>query len=234
VLAQKIRKEFEALANPVKAQLLAGFFKTGIGEYAQGDQFWGVMVPETRKIVKKYSAETGLADIGIILAKGRHEERLCALLMLVEKFKKGSEAEKKEIFDFYLAHTEHVNNWDLVDLSAPQIVGGYLDGKSKIILQRLAKSKNLWVRRIAILGTFWDIREGSCTLAFKISKMLLKDRHDLIHKAVGWMLRECGKNCGEKKLEEFLKANIRQMPRTTLRYAIERFPETKRRKYLKM
>jgi 3-methyladenine DNA glycosylase AlkD len=229
-----IRKEFKSLANPEKAKLLAGFFKTGKGEYAEGDHFWGVMVPQTRKIARKYSAEIKIEDLKIILAKGWHEERLCALLMLLEKFEQGSEAEKRKIFDFYLAHTRFVNNWDLVDLSAPRIVGGYLTGKSKAVLLKIARSKNLWERRIGILGTFWDIRQGNCEMAFKVSKILLRDKHDLIHKAVGWMLRECGKKCGEKKLEEFLLQNISQMSRTTLRYAIERFPEKKRLGYLKI
>lgn len=234
MLSQKISKEFQLLANPAKAKLLAGFFKTGKGEYAQGDRFWGVMVPETRKIVRKYFAEITLEEAEVILEKGWHEERLCALLMLVEKFKAGNEAEKKKIFDFYLAHTKHINNWDLVDVTTPQIVGGFLERKSKAVLVKLAKSQDLWEKRIAILGTFWDIQEGNCEMAFKISRMLLGDKHDLIHKAVGWMLRECGKNCGEKKLEEFLLQNIENMSRTTLRYAIERFPEEKRLKYLKM
>jgi len=251
VIFSKIRKEFKVLANPAKAKLLAGFFKTGKGEYAQGDRFWGVMAPETRKIVRKYLAEIKLEDVDIILKKGWHEERLCGLLMLVEKFKKAQarhsmssdrndhetsdvQAEQKKIFDFYLAHAKFINNWDLVDLSAPQIVGGFLAGKSKTILLKLAQSKNLWERRIAILGTFWDIRQGNCETAFKISKMLLNDNHDLIHKAVGWMLRECGKKCGEAQLEKFLNTHIKKMPCTTLRYAIERFPKPKRLKYLKM
>ena len=170
---QKIRKEFQALANPAKANLLAGFFKTGKGEYAEGDRFWGVMVPETRQIVRKYIQDMGatspspslpkegrnkektfLSEIKILLEKGWHEERLCALLMLVEKFEEANprhsmssgtsnvHAEQKKIFDFYLANTKHINNWDLVDLSAPRIVGGFLDGKSKDILQKLAKSKD--------------------------------------------------------------------------------------------
>lgn len=233
-ISQKIRKEFQLLANPAKAKLLAGFFKTGQGEYAQGDRFWGVMVPQTRKIVQKYLAEIKLEDIDIILKKGWHEERLAGVLFLVEKFKKENKEKQKEIFDFYLAHTQHINNWDLVDLSASRIVGGFLENKPKGILHKLSRSGNLWERRIAMIATSWDIWRGDCETAFKIAERLLSDKHDLIHKAVGWMLRECGKKCGEAKLEQFLKANIKKMPRTTLRYAIERFPETKRLKYLKM
>jgi 3-methyladenine DNA glycosylase AlkD len=230
----RFRREFKTRSNPAQAEILAGFFKTGPGGYAQGDRFWGVMVPQTRQIVQKYAADITLGEIKKILEKGWHEERLGALLMLVAKFKKGSAEEKKKIFAFYLAHMRHVNNWDLVDLSAPQIAGGYLRGKSKAILQKLARSPNLWERRIAIVSTFEDIRQGHSEPAFRISQILLKDKHDLIHKATGWMLRECGKKCGEKKLEEFLRQNIQNMSRTTLRYAIERFPETKRLKYLKM
>lgn len=237
-MARKIRREFERRADPAKAKVLAGFFKTGKGEYAEGDRFWGVTVPETRIIVKQYWQVMPLPQIAYGLKVGRHEERLCMVLMLVEKFQAADPTtaagrrERKKIFDFYLAHTAYVNNWDLVDSSAPYVVGAYLWGRPKKILEKLARSRNLWERRIAIIATFYDIYRHDCRTTFKIADLLLHDRHDLIHKAVGWMLREVGKRCGEAKLERFLRPRVTAMPRTMLRYAIERFSDTQRRRYL--
>ncbi len=220
------------MANAQKAKDLQRFFKTGSGEYAAGDKFLGVMVPRTRALVKKYWNELCLADAKILLASEFHEERLLALLALVKKFENGDEKSRKQIFNLYLKNTKFINNWDLVDLSAPNIVGAYLEDKDKNILFMLAKSKNLWERRIAMLATFWFIKKGDCEVARGIAAMLLGDREDLIHKAAGWMLREIGKNCGQAILEEFLQKNYKNMPRTTLRYAIERFDEKKRKYYL--
>ncbi|MDO8581958.1 MAG: DNA alkylation repair protein [bacterium] len=229
--ALSLRKEFAKRKNPAKVKILSGFFKTGKGEYAEGDRFYGVTVPEIRRIAKRYSA-LPLVEIKRLLEIGWHEERLCALLLLVERFKKGNPEERKKIVDFYLAHTKYINNWDLVDVTAHHIVGAYLWEKPRTILKKLARSKNLWERRIAIVATFSFIRAGQYGDTLNIAKLLLRDEHDLIHKAVGWMLREVGKRCGRMILEKFLKPRYQKMPRTMLRYAIERFPESVRRRYL--
>lgn len=230
-MLNQLRKELRLKANPKKAKILQGFFKTGKGEYGEGDVFIGLVVPETRKIAKKYQT-LNLLDIKKLLSSKIHEERLLALFVLTEQFGKAGEKERRKIFQFYLSQTKNINNWDLVDLSADKIVGAHLEGKSKNILYQLAKSKNLWERRIAALATFHFIKRGQSKEILKIAEILLKDKEDLIHKAVGWMLREVGKRCGEKIEEEFLKKHCRKMPRTMLRYAIEKFPENKRKKYL--
>lgn len=227
------QKEIRGLANPAKAKLLAGFFKTGKGQYAEGDIFLGIMVPQTRNLAKKY-AEMEIADIQQLLKSKFHEERLLALFLLVEKFQKENEKIKEKIYKLYLKNTKFINNWDLVDLSAHKIVGAYLEGKPKDILFQLAKSKSLWERRIAILATFFEIGKGRSVTALQIAEKLLKDKHDLIHKAVGWMLREVGKRCSQKDEEIFLNKYATIMPRTMLRYAIERFEEKKRSYYLKL
>lgn len=227
----KLRLEIKAHANLVKAKTLLRFFKTGPGEYAEGDKFYGLMVPQSREIARKYS-DLSLADVEKLLHSDIHEERVIALFILVDQFAKGDAPIRQRIHDLYLANTKYINNWDLVDLSAQYLVGGHLRGKSKKRLEKLAQSKNLWERRIAIIATFSYIKEGDCAETFKISDILMNDNHDLIHKAVGWMLRESGKRCGEAKLEQYLKSRYQKMPRTMLRYAIERFPEQKRKKYL--
>lgn len=226
-----IRKELRKFANPDKAKILSGFFKTGKGEYGEGDVFLGVMVPQIRLVSKKFSY-LSLADLQRLLRSKVHEERLLALIILVSKFQKAEEKQKRKIFDFYLKHTAFINNWDLVDLSAEYIVGAYLEDKDKSILVRLAKSANIWERRIAMLSTFCYIKQGQSGVAFKIAEILLTDKHDLIQKAVGWMLREIGKKCSEKEEIEFLKRHYRQMPRTMLRYAIERFDQKTRNGFL--
>lgn len=225
-----LKNELKKQADPEKAKLLQRFFKTGKGEYGQGDVFIGVVVPKTRKIVNEHHAKIKINDIKPLLHSKIHEERLLALLVLVKKYQKSDEKEKKRIFDLYLANTKHINNWDLVDLSSPNIVGAYLSNKNKSILYKLAKS-HLWDKRIAIISTAYFIRNNDFKDTLKISEILLKDKHDLIHKAVGWMLREVGKrNLAEE--ERFLKKHYKQMPRTMLRYAIEKFPEQKRKAYL--
>ncbi len=218
--------------NKDKAKILSHFFKTGRGEYGEGDVFLGITVPVSRQIAKKYK-ELSFIEVGKLLKNKYHEVRLVALLILVQKYKdvKNNE-EKKKISTFYLKQTRYINNWDLVDLSAHYILGNYLFDKDKSILEKLACSKNIWERRIAIISTFAFIYKGEYKETFKIVKILIKDKHDLIHKACGWMLREVGKRVDQKKLEEFLDDNWKDMPRTMLRYAIERLPIEKRKYYL--
>jgi 3-methyladenine DNA glycosylase AlkD len=226
----KLQGEIKGKANPLKAKLLQGFFKTGKGQYGEGDIFLGLMVPIQREMVKKYQ-DLPLVDIQKLLDSKIHEERLIALLILVLQFKKGDASKRKTIFDFYLKNSRNINNWDLVDLTAPNIVGEFLLDKDRIIIYKLAKSHNLWEKRIATLATFTFIKFGKFKDALKIAEILLNDNHDLIHKAVGWMLREIGKRDLLAE-ERFLKKHYKKMPRTMLRYAIEKFPEKKRKKYL--
>jgi len=229
-MMEQIKKDLLQLSNPNKAKKLSGFFKTGTGQYGEGDVFLGIPVPEQRKIAKKY-INLHLNDLEQLLRSKIHEHRLTALVILVTKYEKADVSGKNDIFRFYLKNTENINNWDLVDLSAPKIVGDYLLNKDRTILFKLAKSNNLWERRIAILSTFSFIRNNDFEDSLRISKLLLQDEHDLIHKAVGWMLREIGKR--DQDLEEqFLNENCIQMPRTMLRYAIEKFDENKRKFYL--
>jgi 3-methyladenine DNA glycosylase AlkD len=230
-----ITKEVRQQANPQKAAVLRRFFKTGKGEYGEGDVFVGLMVPVSRQIVRKF-VDAPLTVVAGLLASKIHEERLIALLILVNQFGKSSVVGQKKIFDFYVTSLSRINNWDLVDLSAPKIVGRYLfeqvpHARALTLLKRMARSKNLWERRVAVLATFWYIKEGEFDEPCVIAEMLLKDKHDLIHKAVGWMLREMGKR-SQPALEKFLQKHCRVMPRTMLRYAIERFPEPLRKKYL--
>lgn len=227
-----LKKSLKKQANPAKAKLLQRFFKTGPGEYAEGDIFYGVMVPQTRAVAKKY-ASLPLADCERLLQSAIHEERLAALLLLINQFKLGDEQRQKKIFALYLRNTKCINNWDLVDLSAPQIVGGFLLHRDKAILTKLAKSPLLWKRRIAIIATLYFIVEGKETETLRIARILLHDEHDLIHKAVGWMLREVGKRCSKQALTGFLDRYAEEMPRTMLRYAIERLPEKERQRYMK-
>jgi len=225
------QQRLRSLACPKQAALLARFFKTGPGEYGEGDQFIGVKVPVTRKVAKEFK-NLPLPEIGCLLHSEIHEERLLALVILVGQFQKGDDATRKSIYDLYLANTRYINNWDLVDVSAPKIVGGYLEtNRSRKPLHRLAKSASLWERRISILATGWFIWRDDFADTLRIAEKLLGDKEDLIHKAVGWMLREVGKR-DVAVLDEFLGKHCRVMPRTMLRYAIERFPEEKRRKYM--
>jgi len=226
-----LRKDVELLSNPEKADVLRRFFKTGPGQYGEGDVFLGIVVPASRKIAKKY-VDLALQEVLILLKSKIHEERLIALFILITRFEKGDPLTKGEIFRLYLEHTAFINNWDLVDLSAEKIVGAYLEGKSKEILYELAQSKSLWDRRISIISTFYFIKKGNYEDTFNIADILLKDKEDLIHKATGWMLREVGKRCSEEVEETFLRKHLREMPRTMLRYAIERFSPEKRHQYL--
>jgi len=227
----ELKMYLKSFAVEEKVPLYQGFFKTGKGEYGEGDKFIGVTVPNSRKVAKKF-ADLSLSEAAKLLASGIHEERLIALLIIVGQFQKADEKEREKIYNFYLKNTKHINNWDLVDLSAGKIVGEYLAKKNKTILYKLAGSKSLWERRIAIISTGNFIGKGMFEDTLKISAILLTDKHDLIHKAVGWMLREVGKR-SEKNLLGFLKRNYKQMPRTSLRYAIERLPQNKRLSLLK-
>ncbi len=233
-MLHQLKNDIQKAVNPKKAKFLGRFFKTGKGEYAEGDVFLGLTVPQSRIIVKKYR-DLSLTDCLKLLQSRLHEERLIALLIMVYQFEKGDEKMRKEIYDLYLANTNYINNWDLVDLSAGQIVGTYLSqhtASCNLVLVSLAKSTNLWERRIAIIATFALIRSGEYEKTFTIADILLHDKHDLIHKAVGWMLREVGKRISQDVEEKFLKSRYKIMPRTMLRYAIERFEEGKRKKYL--
>jgi 3-methyladenine DNA glycosylase AlkD len=226
----QIKNDLAQLSNPEKAKQLSRFFKTGKGQYGEGDSFLGIPVPEQRKVAKRYLA-LPLEDLQTLLRSEVHEHRLTALLILVAKYEKTDKAGKETIFQFYLKNIEKINNWDLVDLTAPKIVGDYLFNKDTALLFKLAKSKNLWERRIAILSTFIFIRNNKFQDALRISELMLHDKHDLIHKAIGWMLREIGKRDQEKE-EQFLKKYAVIMPRTMLRYAIEKFDKEKRKFYL--
>jgi len=229
---KKIIKEIYANRNKQKAEIFSRFFKTGKGEYGEGDIFLGLTVPITRKIAEKYY-NLSLSEIDLLLKNKFHEVRLIALLILVLQYKKADLKEKEKIVDFYLKNTKYINNWDLVDLSAHYILGDFLlDKKDKNILLKLARSKNLWEQRIAMISTYAFIKKGEIKWTLKIAKIYLNHNHDLIHKATGWMLREVGKK-NMVELRKFLDVNLPKMSRTTLRYAIEKFPENLRLKYLK-
>jgi len=218
--------DLEAAASPARAKSSAWFFKTGKGHYGEGDLFLGIAVPALRKIAHRH-VDLGPAVLKKLLASKIHEHRHAALEILVAQFESASPAQQASIYRFYIANTAGINNWDLVDTSAPYIVGQYLLNRPRAILRKLAKSRNLWERRIAIVATFAFIRAGDPADTFAIAQMLLADEHDLIHKAVGWALREAGKH-SPQQLIAFLKANYAALPRTTLRYAIERFKPVER------
>lgn len=229
-MSNNIREDIQRLRNPEKAKILSGFFKTGKGQYGEGDIFLGISVPEQRKIAKKYS-DLPLKDLHKLLSNRIHEYRLIALLILIGRYRSADETEKRNIFNLYLKNTQYINNWDLVDLSAPNIIGDYLLKRDRSILYRLAQSENLWERRIAVISTFAFIKADQFDDTFLVSELLLHDRHDLIHKAAGWMLREIGKR-DQQKEEIFLRKYAAVMPRTMLRYAVERFDSKKRLSYL--
>ena len=229
MLAQ-IKRDLAQLKDPNRAKNLSWFFKTGKGQYGEGDIFLGIPVPEQRKVAKKH-IDLSLNDLQELLNSKIHEHRFTALLILISKYRKAGELVKEEIFHLILKNTENINNWDLVDLSAPRIIGDFLLNRERSILYKLAKSKSLWERRISILSTFTFIGNNDFEDALNISELLLHDEHDLIHKAVGWALREIGKR--DQNLEErFLNKHYFRMPRTMLRCAIEKFDEEKRQKYL--
>jgi 3-methyladenine DNA glycosylase AlkD len=230
MMLKQITRELAKLADPEQAAVLLRFFKTGPGQYGEGDMFRGIRVPVLRQLVKKY-ADPPLADAENLLHAGHHEDRLLGLLFLVAGFEKGRPELRRRIYQLYLANTRYINNWDLVDVSAPHIVGAHLFNRSRATLRRLARSGVLWERRIAIVSTFYFIRRNQFDDTLDIARMLLDDKHDLMHKASGWMLREVGKRDREAE-EIFLREHCTRMPRTMLRYAIERFSREERLLYL--
>ncbi|PTN31684.1 DNA alkylation repair protein [Desulfonatronum sp. SC1] len=229
-MLQEARDALREFASEADAKHLQRFFKTGPGEYGEGDRFIGVRVPATRKVARMFRAMPS-ADAQTLLTSGIHEERLLALLILIGLYQRGTADQKQEIFDLYLVNTRHINNWDLVDVSAEHVVGAHLWDKSRAPLFNLARSADLWERRIAVMATFHFIKKNQFDETLQIVEMLLSDAHDLIHKAAGWMLREIGKRDPAVE-EDFLRRYHQHMPRTMLRYAIEKFPEDKRRRYL--
>ena len=230
-MLNKLKEDLLKLKNPKKAEILQGFFKTAKGQYGEGDIFLGITVPLQRKISRKYRT-LKLSDLKKLLSTNIHEYRLTVLLVLINKYEKAKE--KEEFFNFYLKNIRGINNWDLVDLSAPKIVGDYLLDKprGRSILYRFANSDDLWKKRIAVLATYTFIKDDQFGDILRIAEILLNDEHDLIHKAVGWMLRELGKKNQEKE-EKFLKRYYKTMPRMMLRYAIEKFDKRKRDFYLR-
>ncbi|MGV8085412.1 MAG: DNA alkylation repair protein [Candidatus Bilamarchaeum sp.] len=232
-MLNQLIKEVKSLENREKAKILMRFFKTGKGEYGEGDVFLGIQVPISRTIVKKYWKNLTLSEVEELIRSPIHEHRLIGLMILVEKYQKSKTTEEKEkIFDFYTKNTKRVNNWDLVDSSADRIIGSHLFEGDKSLLYKLAKSDNIWERRISIISTFYFIKKGKFVDTLKISELLLTDKQDLIHKAVGWMLREMGKRGGELELLGFLDKNHKVMPRTMLRYAIEKLDQETKKKYM--
>ncbi|HET8579413.1 MAG TPA: DNA alkylation repair protein [Nitrospiraceae bacterium] len=230
MVVAKIQRKLDALGAPQAASFLQRFFKTGPGEYGDGDLFRGIRVPVLRKLAKEYQNVT-LPEAQQLLRSSFHEDRMLALLILVHLYSRGDDTVRSKVYDLYLKNIQFINNWDLVDASAEHIVGAFLWDKDRKPLHRLAQSSNLWERRVAIMATFHFIKHGEFAETLKIARMLLADGEDLIHKAVGWMLREVGKRNLEAE-ESFLRVHYRQMPRVMLRYAIEKFPQSKRRWYL--
>ena len=231
MIAKEVVNALKLIATEERRKVNEWFFKTGKGEYGYGDIFLGVTVPEIRKIAKKFSQEISLQELTELIRNPTHEVRLCALIILVNKYKK---EDKNKIYKYYLNHLNAINNWDLVDTSAPHIVGDYLYNnpeKSKILLE-FSQSENLWIRRISIVSTLTFIKNNEFNQTLKIANLLIYDDHDLIHKAVGWMLREIYKR-DESLIKQFLRQNYAQIPRTTLRYAIERMDKEERLLYLK-
>jgi len=229
--ARTIQSKLKGLANKKNAEVAQRFFKTGPGEYGEGDIFLGIRVPVLRELAREYQTIT-IEETEHLLKSPIHEERLLALFILIRIYSKAEEVIKEAIYELYLKNTKFINNWDLVDSSAEYIVGDFLLDKGKNPLYQLARSKILWDRRISIMSTFCFIKRRQYSETLKVAKTLLNDKEDLIHKAVGWMLREVGKRDLSLE-EEFLREHYKEMPRTMLRYAIEKFPETKRQGYLK-
>lgn len=226
----EIRSKLKALGDPERAAVSQRFFKTGPGEYGEGDIFLGIRVPDLMKVAK--GAEATIKDALLLLSSPVHEERLVALLILMRLFLEGDEPARNGIFNAYLKHARYINSWDLVDLSADKIIGAYLDDRDRTPIYKLAGSRSVWERRMAMIATFRYIKKRDYGDALKVAEMLLYDKDDLIHKATGWMLREIGKRNMAAE-EGFLKAHCKYMPRTMLRYAIERFPEGKRKGYMR-
>lgn len=232
MIVESLKKDLRKLVTKERGKNNAWFFKTGKGEYGEGDIFLGVTVPNVRKALKEHKNELTTKAAVTLLQSKYHEERLLGVLILVYLYKKSDEKNKKVIFDIYLKNTDRINNWDLVDSSASYIVGEYLLNRDRKIIYRLAKSKSLWERRVTIILTLYFIKNGDYKDTFLICEMLMNDKEDLIHKACGWMLREVGKSCGIETLNIFLEKHANKMPRTMLRYALEKHNEKERNKYL--
>ncbi|MDR3049523.1 MAG: DNA alkylation repair protein [Elusimicrobiota bacterium] len=232
MVKDKILKELKGKQNSALAKHLSGFFKTDKGEYGEGDLFWGLTVPMQRIIAKKYSAEAVLSDISALLKNKVHEVRLTALLILVDKYSKADTIAKEKIAKFYFANTKYINNWDLVDLTAPSIAGDFWFNNSKKFMLDFAKSGELWKERISVVATYYFIKRGEFTEILKLAKHFLTHKHDLMHKAAGWMLREVGKK-DLFVLRDFLDKYHKIMPRTMLRYSIEKMSDAERKKYMK-
>lgn len=230
----KIKNRLGDFINKDKVAIYQNFFKTGHGQYGEGDIFWGINVPNQQKVVKEFK-DVSIDTILELLKSKVHEHRLTSIMMLTNKFVISDKKTQEKIYKLYLKNAKYVNNWDLVDSSAHIIIGGYLyeNKLNRNILEKLAKSKNLWEKRISIIATYYFIKNKEHRDTFKIAEILINDKHDLIHKACGWMLREVGKRINQEIEEEFLKKYYKKMPRTMLRYAIERFEESKRQYYLK-
>ena len=227
---KQLRARLQKLASPSDAKFLQGYFKTAPGEYGAGDQFIGIRVPVLRRLAREFRSLL-LREVTALLRSPIHEERLLALFILVDAYHRADEAGRATIYALYLKNLDHINNWDLVDSSAPRIVGRHLAQRSREVLFRLARSKNLWRRRVAVLATFYFIRQDDFADALRLAELLRDDEHDLMHKAVGWMLREIGKR-DVAVLKKFLNQHAALMPRTMLRYAIEKLPERERRRCL--
>jgi len=232
-----VLQDLKAKSSSQRKKTNKWFFKTGKGQYGEGDIFIGVSVPDVRSVAKKYFKEISLISIGKILKSKIHEERLLALEMLIMKYEKVGGKEQREIFKFYLNNLKYVNNWDLVDTSASYIVGDYLynfENKNFMLLKKLANSKNLWEKRVAIVACYYFIKQKSSKEILEIAEIVKGDKHDLLQKALGWMLRETYKNVDEGVVRNFLKENIKTLPRTTLRYAIEKMDLLERKKWLSL
>lgn len=229
--AAEILAQLQRMGDPEHARFVAGYFRTGPGEYGEGDRFLGIRIPALRAVVREHRG-TSLETIAELLQSEWHEARLLACLLLADGYKRADEAGREAIYRLYLGNTRWINNWDLVDSSAPQVVGAHLEDRDRSVLEELARSESLWERRIAILATQHFIRGGDFGTTLRIAEMLVDDRHGLIHKAVGWMLREVG-NRDRAVAETFLRRHHRTMPRTMLRYAIEKFPPDLRQRYMK-
>ncbi|MDH5656047.1 MAG: DNA alkylation repair protein [Spirochaetia bacterium] len=230
VLLQNLKIELKSLADRKVAEHSQRYFKTGPGEYGEGDVFIGLRMPQIRSLAKKYS-KLSFSDIENLLKSEIHEKRMLAVILLVNAYKKAAEPDQKKIYQMYFKNKKYINNWDLIDVSCPHVMGGYLYKNDRSVLFKLAASGNLWDKRLAVMSTFYFIRNGDFNDSFKICEMLLDDEEDLIHKAAGWMLREIGKR-NPKEEEKFLDRHAEKMPRTMLRYALERFSESKRKKYM--
>ena len=228
---QQVEKHLRVIADPTTAEHSQRFFKTGPGEYGEGDRFRGIRVPVLRKLAREFRALSLEETIRLLHSKW-HEQRLLALVMMVNRFARADETGKKEVYSLYLENTRWINNWDLVDTTCTHIVGGWLYPRKRTVLYELVRSELIWERRIAIIASFYFIKQGDFSDTLKLSKRLLNGSHDLMHKAVGWMLREVGKRDLQVE-EQFLIEHYNDMPRTMLRYAIEKFPEDRRQAYLR-